>query len=186
VSDSTSQALLKRLAVLAVALVAGSANADAALAAVPESAVDPLLGDELESMEEVDRGRLLRLLAFHPSFHVRGRIASHFIERPEPLGDDVEAAIERLVRDQHPGVRWIAIAALGPLLLQQGGLDRLRIVGEWAVSQHRSQRLAVACALATVPTTIAETALQVLERDDDPAVRVAAKRSRKLRAASLS
>jgi hypothetical protein len=175
------QAILKRLAALALAIVTGGAAPAAALAGVPPAAVEPLLDDdELEGMDPADRGRLLRVLAHHPSAEVRHLVMSRLIERPPVLDGDHEAALAKLVNDPDPAVHWTAIASVGPMLAQQDGLERLRIVAEWAVSPHRAERLAIACALARVETPVAKTTLELLAGDEDPAVRNAARRTQRM------
>jgi hypothetical protein len=179
-TQHATQAVLKRLAVMAVALTTSSGPV-AGLADVPESAVESLLEEsELEQMDSTDRGRLFRLLAAHPSAHVRETIAIRLLERPQPLTPDVEATLGALVRDPHPTVRWTAISWLGSFLRRLHGMDQLALVSEWAIAGSPSQRLAVACALPRCISPVAEEALELLADDEDVTVRAAALHARQL------
>jgi hypothetical protein len=176
------QAILKRLAALALAILTGGAASSDALAEVPAATIEPLLDvEELEAMDPADRDRLLRLLAHLPSAQVRHTVMSRIIERPPVPDGDSEATLAALVRDRDPTVRWTAIAGVGPLLERQHGLDRMRIVAEWAVAPSHAQRLAIACALARVDAVGRAATLELLAADEDPAVRVAARRTLALR-----
>jgi hypothetical protein len=180
-AQHATQAVLKRLAVMALALATGSAPNAGELADVPESAVEPLLElSELDGMSSVDRGRLFRLLAAHPSAHVRETIAMRLLERPQPLTPDVEATLGALVRDPHPAVRWTAISWLGSFVRGMDGMDQLALVSEWALAESPSQRLAVACALPRCISPVAEEALEILAVDEDAAVRAAALHARQV------
>ncbi|HZO15968.1 MAG TPA: hypothetical protein VFB62_21995 [Polyangiaceae bacterium] len=145
-------------------------------------AVDALLDRRhLATMDADDRGPLLKLLATHPAPEVRERVLARVLE-PQMLHEiDIEL-VDALLSDARHGVPWFAVAAFGRILRRLPGLDQLRIMSEWAISESRAHRLVLASAVARVKLASAESALNVLVDDADPTVRAVARRSRKHRA----
>jgi hypothetical protein len=185
-SEHTAQGVLKRLAVMALALATGAAEAPSDLANLPAAAVEPLLeDDELDQMSSVDRGRLFRLLAGHPSPQVRESIAMRVLES-QSLTPDLEMTLGALVRDPHPAVRWTAIGWFASFLQRLDGMDQLALVSDWVLADSPFQRLAVACALPKCITPVAAEALELLTGDEDPGVRAAARHAKNLHALSRS
>src|SRR5687767_5139635 len=100
--EPVRQRVLKRLAVMALALANGSPPDPQELSQIPEGVVDALLErSELEAMDDDDRGRLYRVLARHPGARVRENLASRILEKPAPLTSDVVDALSALTRDEH-------------------------------------------------------------------------------------
>ena len=162
-------------ALMALAFATGTTVSASALAEVPETVVT-----DLTDLEPNERARFFRMLALHPSSHVRENVAMELLHTADTLTPDVETALGVLIRDPHPGVRWTVISWFGSFVKRLNGMDQTALIGDWALSENPTQRLAVACALPRCTYHLADEALNLLLEDEDPAVRTAAQHASRL------
>jgi hypothetical protein len=176
VTEHLSQAVLKRLAAFAAALAMGVTPNPAELEAVPEEMISDLLAaDVLDDMDDPDRQALLRLLSLDPRPVVRLRVARTFAQQLKELSPQVELALAQLAADDFAPVRQAARRGFHVLLARLDGIERMRLLCEWALSPEVQRRLAVAQALREgVDSPVADAAQRLLGGDPDPEVRALA------------
>ena len=175
-TDHISQAVIKRLAILAAALAMGVAPNPADLEAVPEEVIGELLDENLlDDMEDADREALLRLLSLDPRPEVRLRVAHTFAVQVSDVSPQVEMALARLAADGFAPVRQAAWSSFHRLLAKLDGIERLRLLCEWSLSSEAQRRAAVAFALQHgIDSPFADAATTLLGGDPDPEVRALA------------
>jgi hypothetical protein len=148
---------------------------------IPVHVIDALL-DEHEGWSDPSSLRLLELLAQDPRDYVRVEVAARAGSFDEPLSSSAERVLSRLCCDSARPVRQTAAASLAATLQRLEGFSRTRIIGAWALSNFRGQRLAIAQSLRwPFPVVGATSAIELLSADDDPEVRIAAAEAAKIR-----
>ena len=187
-----SQALLKRLAVLTVAVYGGGGDAVAAVSS-ELSAVEPdvltalLEPSEIDAFESRSRPRILRLVALDQRPALRRYLAENLGRYELPPGPDARGLLEALAHDSSPVVQRTMAVQLGMLLERWPLFDRMELIADWSLSSDTELRLAMARALCRpVAAWGVRTALQLLSQDDDSWVRQAALSAARLRGVALS
>ena len=167
------QGLLKHLAAAAIALSAGCYDPAEDLARIPSKVLDEVVDDiEDAEWERGDRLRLLTLLSHDRRVAVRARVAQHAAGLWSDSQGEIESLLQRLAADEAHTVRDAAANSFEQVLSQAPPVDRIRLVAEWATSEVRGQRRALARALrASTPVFIGDLAIEQLIRDASPAVR---------------
>jgi hypothetical protein len=151
------------------------------LEAVPVHQIDALL-DECDGWIEPERLGLLEVLTLDPREYVRGEVATRAAAFGEPLAPAAERILACLACDSARAVRQGAAASLGVVMQRIEGFTRTRLLGAWALSNFRGQRLAISQALRwPFPVVGAVSAIELLSADDDAEVRIAAAEAAKIR-----
>jgi HEAT repeat protein len=166
---------LRQLAAISIAVSAGLLDPAPSLARIPEE----LLADAVDQVDEVvtkdDRRNLLLLLAQDPRDSVRVRVAAAAGGLAADFPNDAHELVRRLARDRSPAVRAAAAVGLCAVLEGVSAIQRLEMGCQWAVSEHLSERTAMANALglrANVP--LADLIMEQLAGDEEREVRTAA------------
>ena len=176
-SGPVYQGLLKRLAALAVAMGSATASAATELSAIPLHLVKDLVdADEFNAVSPQDRVRLLSLLANDPRAALRVCIAERVaLHAGAVIDDDTEDLLERLALDPDPLVRQAVSVTIQRLLPQLSGIERTSLIGRWATSAAKEQRLIVARALQQRFVVLwDDLIIEHLLTDEDQAIRGAA------------
>lgn len=183
-SGPVYQALLKRLAALGVAMGSASTSAATELSSIPLELVKDLVeAEEFAAVSPDDRVRLLHLLSNDPRAALRVCIAERVaLEAGAVIDDETEDLLEKLALDPDPVVRQAVAVTVARLLPGLSGLERTSLIGRWATSRAKEQRLIVAKALQQRFVVLwDDLIIQHLLADTDTAVRDAALRAAEAR-----
>jgi hypothetical protein len=151
------------------------------LEAIPVHVLDAIL-DEHDQWDAGERLAILDLLSRDPRDYIRVEVAARTSGFAEPLTASAERVMARLACDPVRPVRQTAASSLATVLQRLEGFTRTRVVGAWALSNFRGQRVAIGLALRwPFPVVGGTSAIELLATDDDCEVRIAAAEAAKIR-----